>query len=408
VTGATTAAFLRVSFAGNLVVMGPSGDPDRTAIRLAERIIQLLDRGGFTATYKYAVLVGLIDLCMELTGASGLPPDLVTTRQLAEKVIELYWPHCAPYPHDDKHGVLRQNTGPRAPVAGKIETQAEIIRHIRQFRAEADANPAASLPLSRARAAAGVEAYEKLARLVEWKLVQMPLPRLQNIGRDEDRFLYEYTFTKEIQKSEVDRYQRGTSSPFDNRLLLKPGVSAALIALNGILRPLIYRNWALMVASMNDLDESLLEDFLFGSRRISLDPVRPSLRELQGGRCFYCGKSMLASCHVDHFVPWSRHADNSIENLVAAHEDCNGRKSDYLADAEHVEHWRERRDRHGADLAQIARDETWESRPERSFSVARAIYYTLPDDARLWRSGGDFVLIERPRITAALAPALAA
>jgi len=72
-------------------------EPDRTAIRLAERLIQLLGRGGFTATYKYAVLVALMDLCMELTSVTGLPPDMITTRQLAEKVIEIYWPHCAPY-----------------------------------------------------------------------------------------------------------------------------------------------------------------------------------------------------------------------------------------------------------------------------------------------------------------------
>src|SRR6201999_3726307 len=72
-------------------------DPDRTALRLAERLIQLLDRGGFNATYKYAVLIALTDLCMELTGATGLPPEMITTWQLAEKVIELYWPQCAPY-----------------------------------------------------------------------------------------------------------------------------------------------------------------------------------------------------------------------------------------------------------------------------------------------------------------------
>lgn len=369
-------------------------EPDRTAIRLAERLIQLLGRGGFTATYKYAVLIALMDLCMELTNVTGLPPDMITTRQLAEKVIELYWPHCAPY--DDKHGVLRQN-------ASKGDTQAEIIRHILQFRAGADANPAASLPLSRARATAAPGAYEKLLRLIEWKLVEMPLPRLQVIGGQEDRFLYEYGFTIKIQKSAVDHYQQGRGNGFDNRLLLKPGVSAALIALNGVLRPLIYRNWALMVASVNGLHEPSLEDFLFGVGRTSLDPVRPRLRELQDGRCFYCEKAMGAACHVDHFVPWSRHADNSIDNLVAAHDDCNGKKSDYLAAAEHVVRWRERSARCAGDLADIAREEAWESRPERSLSVARAIYRMLPDDARLWLSGRSFLVIDRPRIVSALA-----
>jgi hypothetical protein len=376
-------------------------EPDRTAIRLAERLIQLLGRGGFTATYKYAVLIGLMDLCLELTSATGVPPDMITTRQLAEKVIELYWPHCAPY--GDMPRELRQTrVSPKS--TGKGETQAEIIQHIVEFRRRADRNPAASLPLSRARVAAGPEAYEKLARLIEWKLIEMPISRLQIIGgEEEDRFLYEYGFTKAILKSTVNAAQQGTSHGFDNRLLLKPGVSAALIALNGILRPLIYRNWALLVASMNGLKEPSLEEFLFGSERISLDPVRPRLRELQDNRCFYCEKGLGATCHVDHFVPWSRHADNSIDNLVAAHDECNGKKSDYLAAAEHVVRWRERSSRCAGDLAEIARKEAWESRPERTVSVARAIYRMLPDDARLWMSGQRFLVIDRPRIVLALA-----
>lgn len=158
-----------------------------------------------------------------------------------------------------------------------------------------------------------------------------------------------------------------------------------------------------MVAGMNGLEESPLEDFLFGAQRISLEPVRPGLLDVQRGRCFYCQKGLSGPSHVDHFVPWSRHADNSIDNLVAAHQSCNGSKSDFLAAAEHVERWRERSRAHAADLAQIAREETWESRPDRTLSVARAIYRALPDDTRLWLAGSDFVRIDPPRIAGALA-----
>lgn len=382
--------------------MSPSGEPDRTALRLAERLIQLLDRGGFTATYKYAVLVALMDLCMELTGKTGLPPDTITTHQLAEKVIELYWPHCAVY--DDKRGVLRQNTGRRPKDGVKLDTQAEIINHILDFRKKhVHVSPAASLPLSRARASAAPGAYERLVHVVEWKLVEWPLPRLQIVGGEEDRFLYEYRFIKKTPRREVARYQKNETSTFDNVLSLRPGVSAALVALNGVLRPLIYRSWALMVADMNGLDEPRLEEFLFGSKRIALDPVRPGLRELQKGRCFYCQGSLGSSCHVDHFIPWSRHADNSIDNLVVAHDDCNSNKSDFLAAADHVERWRERSALHEAELADIARREAWESRPPRTFGVARAIYRNLPDDVRLWLYSGKFVLIDAPRIATALA-----
>lgn len=64
--------------------------PVTDAIGFAERVVALLDEGAFTATYKYAVLLGLLDVVMERTSAKGEPPSVVTTRELAEKVTELY------------------------------------------------------------------------------------------------------------------------------------------------------------------------------------------------------------------------------------------------------------------------------------------------------------------------------
>lgn len=148
---------------------------------------------------------------------------------------------------------------------------------------------------------------------------------------------------------------------------------------------------------------SPLEELLFGAQRISLEPVRPGLLDVQEGLCFYCDKGLSGPSHVDHFVPWSRYADNSLDNLVVAHERCTGSKSDFLAAAEHVEKWRERSRVYEGALAQIAVEETWEIRPERTFSVARATYGGLPDDAHLWLAGKDFVLIDPPRIAGALA-----
>ena len=44
------------------------------AIAFAEKVLALLQEGAFTATYKYAVLIGLIDLSLEGYSAAGLPP----------------------------------------------------------------------------------------------------------------------------------------------------------------------------------------------------------------------------------------------------------------------------------------------------------------------------------------------
>ncbi len=381
--------------------MSPPSETDQGVLRLAERLIQLLEEGRFAATYKFALLVALIDLCFEGYSEKALPPETVTTRQLAEKVIELYWPHTVPY---REAGVLRQGTaGPGG--------QADILRKIQAFREVVTRNPAESLPLSRARTRVAQEGWEDLVRFVEWKLIEMPLPRLQFLGKEEDRFLYDIGWRAvrrpggwraSVRRREVARYQRGDGSAFDNRIRFRPGVSEQLVRLSGVLRPLIHRQWAVRVARMNRLEEYRLELVLFGCARAQLAPVRPGLRELQDNRCFYCGESIDGSHDVDHFIPWSRHPDNSIDNLVVAHSRCNNRKRDFLAAAEHVEHWRARSAERASDLRLVAGRANWESSPLRTLSVGRAVYLHLPGGVRLWRLEDEFVPMDRPRIVRAL------
>ena len=88
-----------VDYSGEGPVLGDAViDADqRGAIGFAEKVLELLDEGRYTATYKYAVLLGLIDVCLEQTQSSGAPPEMVTTRQLADKIIELYWPQTVPF-----------------------------------------------------------------------------------------------------------------------------------------------------------------------------------------------------------------------------------------------------------------------------------------------------------------------
>ena len=46
-------------------------DGSDAAISFAEKLLVLLDEGTFTATCKYAVLLALIDLCMERAAPDG-------------------------------------------------------------------------------------------------------------------------------------------------------------------------------------------------------------------------------------------------------------------------------------------------------------------------------------------------
>ena len=47
------------------------GDRDRSAIGFAEKVLELLDEGRYTATYKYALLLALMDVCLEHTLSFG-------------------------------------------------------------------------------------------------------------------------------------------------------------------------------------------------------------------------------------------------------------------------------------------------------------------------------------------------
>jgi 5-methylcytosine-specific restriction endonuclease McrA len=344
-----------------------TGAADRDFLGFAERCMALLQEGSFNATYKYAVLLSLMDLCLEQGGEDGGLPAELSTTDLARKVVELYWAQCAPF--GKSGGVLQQNRG----------GQAEIVSAILAFRSLHPDDPGA--PLSRARLRAPA-AYGRLLSTVEWKLIEMPLPKLQRFAGSEDRFLYDIPWDDHVRRKEA------WGPGFRRTLRLKPGAAEHLVRLSGLLRPLLEREWARQVAQWNRLEHSSLEAFLFGRDRISTEAVRGDLRELQSGRCFYCGAALGRKPVVDHFLPWARYPNNAIENLVAADEACNGSKRDFLAATDHVERWRSRPPR---GLAEIARARQWESAGERTESVVRALYLRLSDGAKLWQGRGVLV-----------------
>jgi 5-methylcytosine-specific restriction endonuclease McrA len=345
------------------------------AIAFGERILSLLEQGRFTATYKYALLLALIDVCLEQSSEEGEPPRRIPIEAIAAKIIELYWPHTVPFAPVGGQGearVLRQN----------ITGQAEIVSAIARFRRKSVGHKVAAT-VAEARAA-DPSGFERLIRHVEWKLAEMPLPRLQLVANTRMSFLYDIGWEESIRSRDF------RDPSFDRSIRLQAGAGKHLVELAGLLRPLIQREWAAWIARQRDnrelIEESYLDEFLFGAERVSLDRVRPGLSELQAGRCFYCQRT-LRSSQVDHFIPWSRYADDGIDNLVLACSACNNSKRNYLAAGTHVARWSERfrpSSPTSETLAAIAHDAVWARHPERTLSVARAIYLRLPGDVLLW------------------------
>ncbi len=300
---------------------GGGSDP----LVFAEKLLGLLDAGRYTATYKFAVLIALIDECVESVDDQGQPPVTVSGLRIGTRVLGLFWPQAIAYRagagHDMEPVHLRHSTQPN-----------DLVRVISDYRIERGIGPGVTLQAARRADPAGLAHLE---RRVVTTVIRMPIPRLQRLstgaGFSEDRFLYDFGWSEDVAESRV------RAGDFDDTLHLRPGVGAWLVRLAGVLRPIIQQRWATFVAerSRSTVEAAWLDEFLFGATRIGLDRIRLPLLEAQDHSCFYCRRPVPpGGAQVDHFIPWIRHPDNGLDNLVAAHARCNNNKRDTLASAE--------------------------------------------------------------------------
>jgi hypothetical protein len=344
-------------------------------ITFATQLLELVHGARTTTSYKYALLVALIELAVENHG--GLGEGTITTRQIATRVLELYWPQARPYREQDAR-CLRQLPG----------NKRSIVDHVAAFRAAV--GDAGTPQLARLRDRAG---YEALVDEVEWLMIRNPIPLLQRLGKRSLDLLYEPPWSVEPPKGPVRAYQRalaGGEDPdgeFDNRIQFLPGVGARLARLAPLFLPLIRSEWTRFVARRNrpDSDEAQLEEFLFApERRLLARGLRADLARLQDRRCFYCKRTLSGAAELDHFLAWSRCGASAIDNLVVAHAGCNGDKSDLLVAASHLDRWIARLDRRRDDLREIAERRRWYAEPRRIAALVRASYTQLGDGTPLW------------------------
>src|SRR5215471_16519111 len=135
-------------------------------IQFMVHIQRLLDEGLFTASYKFALLLALADLSIERGDDSGATLELATDA-IAEKFVQYYWRQALPYAGTDNAAILQQNT----------DRQAAIVNLVREARvAYGDSLTAAMKD--------GL-GWRRLVRRVARVVRQMPLWRLQRIGKEQ-------------------------------------------------------------------------------------------------------------------------------------------------------------------------------------------------------------------------------
>jgi 5-methylcytosine-specific restriction endonuclease McrA len=296
----------------------PSSDEQ---LKFLANIQRLFNEGDFTATYKFALLIALSDIAVELGTDDGREMD-IKNKDLGERFIELYWRQTLPFGTgrpDAVPGTLVQNKG----------VQAAVVSAIVDFRGK--------WGCSIYQSARALPAYGALLNTVTQTVAAQPLNYLQNFGGTKIAFLYE-------------RDRPGW-------VRLKPGVSYCLRRFHPLVQRLARSHWLEHIKAnrrnrgiLGDTDD--LENFLFSASRQSLLLMAEGLRKIDGTNCFYCGGAVM-SAQVDHFFPFSHYPRDLAHNLVLAHASCNRSKSATLAARKHLEHWLERMERRVDAISEI-------------------------------------------------------
>ena len=153
-----------ISPGASVLVMAEDG-----ALQFAERLIALLDATRYSATYKLATLLALIDVAAERTAPDGTAPATLSAKDVGRRVIELYWPQTVPYgaaAHGEPRVLLQ------AP-------QNDIPAKLAAWRAARRLPQGASLDDARA---ADPEGWRQIEADLLAVVIGMPLAKLQRFG----------------------------------------------------------------------------------------------------------------------------------------------------------------------------------------------------------------------------------
>ena len=140
----------------------PTAEEQLAFLRSFQR---LLDEGLFSSSYKFALLHAIADLCIVEGDDSGAQLRL-STADIADRFIRLYWPQVRRFGTRDEIGILSQNTGPQAAIVRKVAEQHAYYQGslAKLERSEVD--------------------WCQVRRTVEVTVKKMPLWKLQTVGSE--------------------------------------------------------------------------------------------------------------------------------------------------------------------------------------------------------------------------------
>jgi len=321
------------------------------------KIQRLFNESDFSSTYKYALLISLADLAIELGKDDDSPLEL-SNRQIAERFIELYWQQTSPYKTSEANqsGILFQNNG----------NQAAIIKAIHDFRQQNNCNTSESAKRSKE--------YKKLVTAVAATVAKQPINYLQNVGGGILPFLYESNASS---------------------ITLKSGVTYCFRRFQPLIQQLARSRWTDFIKKNTKNTPILgkkddLNSFLFETSRKTLALVCKGLKDVYENKCFYCNKA-ASELEVDHFIPFSLYPRDLMHNFVLACPTCNRSKSDTLAAKIHLDRWIELTTKNSEAIAKIGANVGVTSNLETSFAIAKWGYESATlSNGLTWNKQGSY------------------
>lgn len=326
-------------------------------------IQRMLAEGDFSATYKFALLHAIADICVEHPLQDSNSELVITLDELVDKFIVLYWHHAAPFaPAQSGDAVLlKQNSGRQSKVISVLhESQQNNIRNIRQLKQSAY--------------------WPQIYRATLATIKTGPLWRLQILSKQAECFLYPHTNNRKFIK-------------------LNAGIAYSFRRFYDLVVHLTKNAWLQKIQNIKDNQQLLgaqsqLHDFLFGVDRNALNKARPVLIDIQRGQCFYCHKPLnINHTEVDHFIPFARYSTDLGHNFVAAHSACNNSKRDHLAALIHRDNWQEQNLVKHAALLNSELASYFYCDASKSLAVSDWAYSVAQvNGAKLWLNKTQFVL----------------
>ena len=324
---------------------------------LGQRVVAILETGQRTATYKLALLMALIEHCIENLPERADDQLIGAYPGVGASVLAIYWRQVRSF---DGHDLIQVRGS-----TGRITTATKALRD-----AARAGDGGLSLEVAMMRAP---EAYEQAIDKIVMALAKQPLPRLQKLpgSATSDAFLYDDSFLGED-------VSRARLRAHGDAIVLKPGVAHGLARLAGLLKPALEIMWVDDVRRMNKfLDEKVpdVAGHLFGRERTALVAVREPFKEAFGPHCFYCDAPLATGSPIDHVLPWSQVGIDGLANLVLACARCNGDKGGAMPAIGIVDRVL------GRDLAvleQISAELAWPVQRDRVIAAARGLYRGNP------------------------------